>query len=777
MNRAKANRLNSKPVWKRFTMQSILRRPPLAAAVLLTTFLSSLPAHAQLSQNMQDWMRRINSGEFNGGGGRGGRGGRGGSGQWLDGGKAYRLAEAGAPVRIDTATGTSTSLPPEPSHTPPQLNRTLAGGTPSADGTKLLFSTDSHTVMIRKTASDYWVLDKNDNSWHRLGSKSSAGLMFAKFSPDGTRVAYLADMNPARGAAPKWNLYVEEIQSGAVKQLTTDGSEDIINGTSDWNNHEEFGLADCFQWSPDGRRIAYYQFDQSGVPEFALINYTDTLYPVITRYKYPMPGQTNSAVRVGVVSAGGGATRWLQTPGDPRNTYIPYMEWTSDNQVILQHMNRLQNTNTVYLANPDTGALRQMFQDKNDTWVEVNRNLHWIENGKRLLFTSERDGWRHLYAISRAGDARLVTNAPFDMVSLAAVDEPGGWVYFIASPDEATRRYLYRARLDGSRTERVTPANQPGTHSYNISPDCRWAFHSVSTFDSPGETDLISLPEHKVVRVLNDNATLKAKVAPILAGRTEMVHIPIGQGTTIDGWLIRPTRFDPAKKYPIIVSVYGEPAASTVNDSWGGNNRLLMAALADDGYLVASFDNSGTPAPKGTHWRKVIYGSVGVLATEEQAAALRGLAAFHTYVDLSRVGVFGWSGGGSMTLNLIFRHPELYSVGVAGAPVADQTLYDSIYQERYMGLPADNAKGYRAGSPITYAEGLKGKLLIIHGTGDDNVHFQGTQRLLNKLISLNKQFHFMEYPNRRHGVQGSDPVHLDTLRYSFFEEYLPPGPK
>jgi dipeptidyl-peptidase 4 len=740
----------------------------------LGVVLGAVPAFGQLSQNMQDWMRRINSGEFASGagggrgGGRGGRGG-GGSGQWLEGGKAYRSTEAGAAVRIDTATGASTPLPPEPSYKPPQLDRALAGGTPSADGKKLLFATNSHTVMIRKTASDYWVLDKSDNSWHRIGGKSTGGLMFAKFSPDSTRVAYLG--------GPAWNLYVEEIKTGALKQLTTDASDDIIDGTSDWNNNEEFGLADCFAWSPDGTRIAYYQFDQSGVQDFALINYTDGLYPVITKYKYPKPGQVNSAVRLGVVSASGGPTRWLQTPGDPRNTYIPYMEWTDDNQVILEHMNRLQNTNTVYLANPATGALRQMFQDKNDTWVEVNRNFRWIDGGKRLLFTSERDGWRHLYAVSRDGNARLITSAPFDMVSLTAVDEPGGWAYFIASPENGTQRYLYRARLDGSKTARITPAGQPGTHTYNISPDARWAFHSVSTFDSPGESDLVSLPDHRVVRVINDNAALKAKVQPILAGRTEMVHIPVGHDTTIDGWLIRPSKFDPSKKYPIIVSVYGEPASSTVNDSWGANNRLLMAALADDGYLVASFDNSGTPAPKGTHWRKVIYGSVGVLASEEQAAALRGLASTHAYVDLTRVGVFGWSGGGSMTLNLMFRHPELYSVGVAGAPVADQTLYDSIYQERYMGLPTDNAKGYHDGSPISYAEGLKGKLMIIHGTGDDNVHFQGTQRLLNKLISLNKQFHFMEYPNRRHGVQGSDPLHLDTLRYSFFEEYLPPGPR
>ena len=768
-------------------MRTRTPRPTIATIAVLGCLLGSVSANAQLSPNMQDWMRRINSGEFSGGGGgrggRGGGGGRGGrgAGQWLEGGKAYRSTEPGEtggvqPVRIDTATGASTPLTPEPSYKPPQLDRALAGGTPSADGKKLLFATNSHTVMIRKTASDYWVLDKQANSWHRLGIQSTGGLMFAKFSPSGAQVAYLADMKPVNGSAPRWNLYVEEIKTGAVKQLTTDAGDDIIDGTSDWVNNEEFSLADCFEWSPDGTKIAYYQFDQSGVPEFALINYTDQLYPVITKYKYPKPGQTNSAVRVGVIGAAGGKTVWLKTPGDPRNTYIPHMEWLEDNQVILQHMNRLQNTNTVYIANPDTGDLKQMFQDKNDTWVEVNRNLKWIENGKRLLFTSERDGWRHVYAVARDGDARLVTNAPFDLVSIAAVDEPGGWLYYIASPENGTQRYLYRSRLDGTRTERVTPRDQPGTHAYNISPDCHWAFHSVSTFDSPGQSDLISLPDHKVVRVLNDNAAEKAKVGPIINGRTEMVHIPVGHDTTIDGWLIKPSHFDPTKKYPIIINVYGEPAASTVTDSWGGGH-LLMLGLADDGYLIASFDNSGTPSPKGTHWRKVIYGSVGVLASDEQAAALRGLASTHPYVDLTRVGVYGWSGGGSMTLNLMFRYPDLYSVGVAGAPVADQTLYDSIYQERYMGLPADNAKGYHDGSPISFAEGLKGKLLIVHGTGDDNVHFQGTQRLLNRLIALNKQFHFMEYPNRRHGVQGSDPLHLDTLRYSFFEEYLPPGPR
>jgi dipeptidyl-peptidase-4 len=758
-----------------------MRSRDVSVAILSGILLLPSSLEAQLSQNLTGWLRRISSGEF--GGPAGGRGGRGGGPRWVDGGKAYVTTESAAGgggmqlVQIDTATGARRALPPEPSYRPPQSDRPLTGGVPSPDGKRLLFAANSQTVLIRKTASDYWVLDKTDNSWRKLGGKTPSGLLFAKWSPDGGRVAYLGDLHAAAGAAPKYNLYVEDVATGAVTQLTADGGDDILNGTSDWVNHEEFGIADCFLWSPDGKRIAYWQFDQSGVPEFALINYTDALYPIITRYKYPKPGQTNSAVRVGVVNAAGGPTRWLRTPGDPRNTYIPEVEWTPDNQVILQHMNRLQNTNTVFLADPETGELRPMFQDKDDAWVEVNRNLRWIEDGRRLLFTSERDGWRHLYAVSREGDARLITREPFDLVSIAALDEPGGWVYFIASPDNAVQRYLYRAHLDGSKTERVTPRDQPGTHTYNISPDARWAFHTVSTFDSPGQSDLVSLPDHKLARILNDNAALKARVAPVLAGRAELVHIPVGPDTTIDGWLIRPSKFDPSRKYPIIVNVYGEPAASTVNDSWGGANRILMAALADDGYLVASFDNSGTPAPKGRHWRKVIYGSVGVLASQEQADALRGLAVTHPYVDLSRVGVFGWSGGGSMTLNLMFRYPDLYHVGVAGAPVADQALYDSIYQERYMGLPADNAKGYHDGSPISFADGLEGKLLIIHGTGDDNVHFQGTQRLLNRLIALNKQVHFMEYPNRRHGVQGSDPSHLDTLRYSFFEEYLPAGPR
>ena len=743
----------------------------LTAAILAACILGPLRGRAQLSSNMQSAIARIDGGQFGGGFGGGRRGGFGGGArEWSADGQGYTTIERGDIVRYDIASGDHEVVMPAKDLTPPSSERALRPiESGSTNKNLLLFSTNPRPTMIRKTANDYWVLDKSKHSWHKLGGKMTSGLLYAKLSPDGTRAAYVRSNN----------IYVETIRGGAIKRLTSDGSENIINGTSDWVYEEEFYLREAFAWSPDSQRIAFLQFDQGNVPEFTLINYTDSLYPKLTRYHYPKPGQTNSAVRLGIVRAAGGSVRWAKVPGDPRNIYIPRIGWADANTVIFDQLNRLQNTNNVWLANAKSGNIQLMFQDRDDAWVDVenvlNENFFWLGKGsdKDLLYISERDGWRHAYAVSRNGNSRLITTGPFDLVSVSAVDENGGWLYYIASPENATQRYLYRSRLDGSGApERITPADEPGTHSYNISPDAHWAFHSYSKFDEPGISDLVSLPDHKVVRVFQDNTEARTNAASTLAGRTELFQVDVGDGVRLDGWLIKPSHFDESKKYPIIVNVYGEPAATTVNDSWGGNGRLMLAALADDGYIVASFDNQGTPAPKGRAWRKVVYGSVGVLASKQQTAAVRALAASHPFVDLDRVGVFGWSGGGSMTLNLMFRSPDLFKVGVAGAPVPDQTLYDSIYQERYMGLPDQNAQGYKDGSPITFASGLKGKLLVIHGTGDDNVHFQGTQRLLNKLIDLNKQFSFMEYPNRRHGITGA---HLDTLRYGFLEQNLPAG--
>jgi dipeptidyl-peptidase-4 len=716
--------------------------------------------------------------------------------RWLAGGDAYVTLEpspdpAGARdiVRYETASGkrevlvSASQLVPEGAKAPLKIDDYAWSG----DMKRLLIFTNSARVWRMPTRGDYWVLDRDTGKLRKSGGNAPASsLMFAKFSPDGGRVAFVRANN----------LYVEDLRSGKLTQLTQDGSETTINGTSDWIYEEEFFLRDGFRWSPDGQRIAYWQFDTRGVSDFPLIYYTGGphevvthipyprygVYPLIQHIPYPQPGTTNSAVRVGVVSAAGGPTRWMQVPGDPRNDYIPRMEWAENPQeLVLEHLNRLQNTNDVLLADASSGAVRQIFRDQDKAWVDIVDELLWTHDGKNLLWLSEQDRWRHIYAIPRRGDgAKRITAGEFDVIDLLAVDPQDEWVYFLASPANATERYLYRIRLDGSApAERITPAGEAGTHAYRISPNCQWAFHTYSAFDTPPETDLVRLPGHEPARTLEDNAGLRAKLGELVSQPTEFFRVDVGEGVELDGWMIKPRDFDPARKYPLLVYVYGEAAAQTVRNIWGGRLTLFHHLVANEGYLVASIDNRGTPAPRGRAWRKVVYGAIGVLSSQEQVTSLQALERLRPYIDSSRVAVWGRSGGGSNTLNLMFRYPDLYKVGMAVAPVPDQRLYDSIYQERYMGLPQDNVEGYRSGSAINFAEGLRGNLLIVHGSGDDNVHLQGTQLLVNRLIELGKQFDFMEYPNRTHSLSEGPgtQLHLHSLLARYLEEHLPRGPQ
>ncbi len=642
----------------------------------------------------------------------------------------------------------------------------------SADGDKLLVFTNTQRVWRSNTRGDYWVLDLSSWALKKLGGAAEpATLMFAKFSPAGDRVGYVRNNN----------IYVEDLETGRITQLTDDGSETIVNGTSDWVYEEEFSLRDCFLWSPDGGRIAYWQFDTEGVPEFLLINNTDSLYPKITRFPYPKAGETNSAVRVGVVSATGGETVWMQIEADPRNSYIPRMEWaTNSAELVIQHLNRLQNTNRLLLGNVETGAVRTVLTEQDEAWLDVVEDLHWLNNGNQFTWVSERDGWRHLYRISRSGsDVHKITAGDFDVVSVQSIDEDGGWVYYIAAPEEPTQRYLYRNRLDGSGApERLSPPDRPGTHAYQISPGATWAFHSYSRFGNPPIQELVRLPSHQVTRTLVDNTGLRRKVEALDRGEFEFFRVDNGQGVPLDCWLMKPPNFDPSKEYPVVFYVYGEPWGQTVADDWGGSSYLWHLLLTQQGYLVASVDNRGTPAPRGHEWRKVVYRRIGVHASADQAAALREIRQ-RPYVDADRVGIWGWSGGGSMTLNMMFRHPELYHTGMAVAPVPDMRLYDTIYQERYMGLPQQNADDYRLASPITFAGQLQGNLLLVHGTGDDNVHYQGTERLINELIAHGKQFTMMAYPNRSHGIYEGrgTTLHVYTLLTEYLNENLPPGPR
>ena len=698
--------------------------------------------------------------------------------RWIEEGAAYTTLERSADgvrgrdiVRYDTKTGTRTvlvsgrSLIPSGGSMPLQV----ADYAWSADASKLLIFTNTQKVWRQNTRGDYWVLDRKTSALTKLGGpESDADMMYAKFSPQGERVAYVR----------KGDIYVQDLASGAITRLTTGADSLHVNGMSDWVYEEEFSVRDGFRWSPDGERIAFYHFDMTGVGTFLMINNTDSTYPFTVPIQYPLVGTTNSAVTAGVVSARGGEVTWLELEGDPRQDYLPWMEWVGPKELLLQRMNRLQNTNKVQLADATTGAVRTLFTERDSAWVDRVATVTWLKGDKTFLWPSERDGWRHIYAISReTGAAKLITNGNYDVVSVAAVDQKGGWLYFMASPENATQLYLHRTKLDGKgKAERVTPANQPGTHRYNISPDASWAMHTVSTFDTPPVTDLVSLPAHKEVRVLVANTELATRVKSFITPG-EFFQVKLDDGTTLDGWMVKPRNFNPNTKYPLLMYVYGEPAGTTVDDAWGFDGRLWSQVLADAGYLVASVDNVGTPAPKGRAWRKAVYGQIGVLSSAQQADAVKVMERARSYIDPSRVAIWGWSGGGSSTLQAMFRYPEVYQVGMSVASVPDQRFYDTIYQERYMGLPDQNTAGYQAASAINHAEGLKGKLLMVHGTGDDNVHYQGVELMLNRLIKLGKQVDFMAYPNRSHCICEDEgtTLHVYTLLTRYLMEHVPAG--
>ena len=635
-----------------FAARILLPRILPILAFFFAVCLASIPLHAQISPESDQLLHRMYASEdfevkyF-------------GPARWLDDGAFYTTVEPSAAVkdaqdivRYQTANGKREVLVSAAKLIPAGDKVPLAfeNYAWSKDKSRLLLYTNSAPVWRLRTRGDYWVLDLQSGALRKLGGDApTSSLMFAKFSPDGTKVAYV------RGN----NIYVQEISTGRITQLTHDGSQTIINGTSDWVYEEELDVRDAFRWSPDGRRIAYWQFDTSGVEIFKLLYNLGPpkeiitgfpypglgVYPTVLNIPIPIPGTANSAVRAGVVSVDGGGTQWMQVPGDPRENYIARLEWAGNSsELAIEHLNRLQNTEDVLLADASTGAVRQIFRDQDSAWVDVMDEIHWVHNGQDLLWLSERDGWRHAYLVSRDGKrAQLITPGAYDVIELVGVDEKGDALYFIASPEIATQRYLYRVPLDGSQgAQRISPAAAPGTHRYDMSPDARWAFHTYSRADVTPVTDLVELPAHRSARVLEDNAALRANAAPLLASPTEFFKVDIGERTTLDASMLKPPHFDPAKKYPVLVYVYGEPAAQTVLDEWGAWNNDYSRAVAQAGYIVVSFDNRGTPAPKGRAWRKAVYGAIHPVIVHDQSAALKVFLQSHLvcgFIARRRVGL------------------------------------------------------------------------------------------------------------------------------------------
>ncbi|MDA1222033.1 MAG: DPP IV N-terminal domain-containing protein [Planctomycetota bacterium] len=541
------------------------------------------------------------------------------------------------------------------------------------------------------------------------------------------------------------------------------------------------------QFSPDGTRVLFTEVDFAAVRLRNRILADDPSYPSVEQVRFARVGETIETLRVGVVpAAGGGEVVWLDVPAPERGCYLGQVEWAGNpDEVFVEWMSRFRDERRLLLCNATTGEAKEIYRETDPAWVVashgVNPGIDWVRGGEAFVMVSERDGWRHVWLHARDGkEIALLTPGDFDVLERAAIDEAGGNIYFYASPENATQRYLYRAPLAGGEAPvRVTPADQPGTHEYRIAPDGRHAFHAWSTFDQPPVHDLVELPSHRTVRVLEDNTALRVKLVEAGHRPTEFLQVDVDEGVTLDAWLMKPPGFDPNRKWPVVVYVYSEPHAQTVLDSYGAAQAEYHRVLTDLGYLVLSIDGRGTPAPKGAAWRRAVFGSLGPLSTADQAAALEALAAERPYIDLERVGIWGWSGGGSNTLNAMFRRPDLYDVGIAVASKPQPHLYNAWFQEIYMRDREVNPDGYRQSAPIHFAEGLAGDLLIVHGTGELNTHVQIVEGLVDRLVELGKQFDYFSYPHRRHGIREGEgtTVHLRTMMARYFVDHLAPGPR
>jgi dipeptidyl-peptidase 4 len=697
--------------------------------------------------------------------------------KWSRDGNAYYEAKSGGIVRVDIPSDKETVvvareiLRPAGS-TEPLAVRSFAF---SDDGQKVLIYTNAQRVWRYDTRGDYWVLDLSGKQLWQIGKgRPMASLQFAKFSPDGTKVAYVSEHN----------IYVEDLAGGVARCLTsTNGTRKLINGTFDWVYEEELECRDGFRWSPDGQHIAYWQIDANQVKDYLMLNTTDSTYPFVVPVEYPVAGESPSPYKIGVIDVSTGANRWMDVPGDPRETYLPRMEWADNSsELILQQLNRKQNESKLLLSDIATGRTGLLYDERDSAYIEckgfwqdgVIAGWDWLKGGAAFLWVTEKDGWRHIYLVSRDGKKEtLITRGNYDITRIKLVDEKSGYVYFMASPENATQLYLYRVKMDGKgKLEKMTPADERGTHEYDICPAGRYALHTYSNANMPEKQEWVSLPEHKkLAEAAGDSHS--GGIPP----KVEFFKVRTQDGVDMDGWMVKPVPFDSTKKYPVVFYVYGEPAAQTVTDEYGtGYNFLYNGDMAKDGYIYMSVENRGTPALKGRTWRKSIYREIGRLNIHDQAMAAREILKW-PFVDSSRIAVWGWSGGGSSTLNLLFQYPEIYKTGIAIAAVGNQLSYDNLYQERYMGLPQENQEDFLAGSPITYAKNLRGNLLYIHGTGDDNVHYQNAERLLNALIKYNKLFQFMSYPNRSHGIFEGDGtrLHLATLYTDYLRRNCPGG--
>ena len=612
----------------------------------------------------------------------------------------------------------------------------------SADESKLLFATDEEPVYRYSFKSTYYIYDIPAEKLSRLSKNGKQRL--ATFSPDGSKVAFVRDNN----------LFIKDISSGIPhpafgieKQVTTDGKlNEIINGETDWVYEEEFDNPKAFSWSPDSKKIAFYRFDETNVKEYQLTYFGD-LYPEQYKYKYPKGGETNSKIGIFIYTLSADLTKPVNI-GIDTDIYIPRIKWTTDpNSLLIYRLNRHQNKLEFLLADANTGQTKIIYSEENKYYVEINDNFSFLKGNKGFLMTSEKDGYNHIYMYDMNGKlVRQLTEGKWDVTEIAGVDEANGLVYFLSAETSPLDRSLYSVSLDGKKKIRLT--NRPGTYTVDFSNNYSYFVCNWSDINTPPYVT-INKAGGDEVRVLQDNA----KLAPVLKeynfSNAVFFSFKLQDDTELNGWMLKPPDFDPAKKYPVLFTIYGGPGSQTVINRWGAASSWYQL-FAQHGIIVVSVDNRGTGA-RGEDFKKCTYLQLGKFETLDQVEAAKYLSSF-TYTDKDRIGMWGWSYGGFMTLSCLTKGADYFKMGVAVAPVTNWKYYDDIYTERFMRTPKENPDGYESNSPINHADELKGKLLLIHGMVDDNVHTQNSYDFITALVAANKQFDMQLYPNSNHGI-------------------------
>ncbi|MBT9392989.1 S9 family peptidase [Hymenobacter sp. NST-14] len=682
---------------------------------------------------------------------------------WMKDGRFYSSLSQGSLVQHDVTTGQPVqtlvsgqdlTLPGQPQPLP------VDGYSFNADETNILFSTDTEPIYRRSSKSYFYVYDRASKQLTPL-SKTAGKQLYATFSPDGKRVAFVRDNN----------LFVTDLATRQETAVTTDGAlNKIINGGTDWVYEEEFSFAQGFQWSPDSRYVAYYTFDESQVPEYNMQEW-GPLYPNDYRYKYPKAGEKNSIVSISAYDVAAGKSTRMDV-GPETDQYIPRILWTQTPELLsIQRLNRLQNKLEILHANARTGQSRVVLTDTDKAYVDITDDVRYLKGGREFLFTSEQDGYRHLYLYNMNGKlVRQLTKGSWEITEINGFDEQNGQVYFTSTEASPLQRHLYRVDLKGRRKVRLSEAGA-GTDVVNLSPDTRYFLNYHSEAGVPTVVSLRSGQNGKLVKVLEDNARLREKLSQYNLATPEFFTFKTSEGVELNGQMLRPTNFDATKKYPVLMHVYGGPGSQTNADSWGGSNYLWHQLLTQNGYLVVIVDGRGTGA-RGSDFKKSTYANLGKLETIDQGEGAQYLATL-PYVDKSRIGIWGWSFGGYMTTLALTKNADLFKMGIAVAPVTNWRYYDTVYTERFLKTPQQNPQGYDDNSPVQFADQLKGKLLLVHGTGDDNVHFQNSVAFVDAMVKANKDFQTLYYPNRNHGIYGGNTrLHLYRQMTNFVLQNL-----